>query len=71
MSDNNNSDKLDRRDFFASAAGLAAAVAGISSAQAGGHMAKPAELSAEDKLPQPVGQGAVITGDRRQPGSGA
>jgi NAD(P)-dependent dehydrogenase (short-subunit alcohol dehydrogenase family) len=52
--------KLDRRDFVAGAAGLAAAAVGISEAQAGGHSVKPMELSAEDKAVKLVTEGTVI-----------
>ena len=46
---NNDNDEssLDRRDFVTGAAGLAAAVAGIGTAQAGGHLNKPTNFSAE------------------------
>lgn len=59
--------KMDRRDFFAGAAGLAAAAIGVSEAQAGGHLSKPAELSEEDKIAKPVEAGAAlfITGANR------
>lgn len=60
MSEDKKLPQLDRRDFFAGAAGLAAAAVGINEAVAGGHMAAPVELSEEDKTALPVGEGAVI-----------
>jgi NAD(P)-dependent dehydrogenase (short-subunit alcohol dehydrogenase family) len=58
---------IDRRDFFAGAAGLAATALGVSQAQAGGHTKAPMKLSAEDKLAKPVGEGAqiLVTGANR------
>jgi NAD(P)-dependent dehydrogenase (short-subunit alcohol dehydrogenase family) len=58
---------IDRRNFFAGAAGLAAVALGASQAEAGGHTRAPAELSAEDKLAKPVAEGAqiLITGANR------
>jgi NAD(P)-dependent dehydrogenase (short-subunit alcohol dehydrogenase family) len=50
----------DRRHFIAGAAGLAAAALGAGQAVAGGHTRPPVELSAEDKIAKPVGEGAVI-----------
>lgn len=62
-----NNQQLDRRDFVTGAAGLAAAAVGISEAQAGGHLAKPADISPEDKVARPVTEGTVmlITGSNR------
>jgi NAD(P)-dependent dehydrogenase (short-subunit alcohol dehydrogenase family) len=51
---------VDRRDFFAGAAGLAVAALGAGQAVAGGHTRAPMKLSEEDKLARPVGEGAVI-----------
>jgi len=58
---------LDRRDFFAGAAGLAATALGVNQAVAGGHMRAQMELSEEDKLARPVGEGAqiLVTGANR------
>ena len=58
---------LDRRDFFAGAAGLAATALGVNQAVAGGHMRAQMELSGEDKLARPVGEGAqiLVTGANR------
>jgi NAD(P)-dependent dehydrogenase (short-subunit alcohol dehydrogenase family) len=58
---------LDRRDFFSGAAGLAAAAFGVTEAQAGAHRSAPMELTAEDKIAQPVGSGAqiLVTGANR------
>ena len=50
----------DRRHFIAGAAGLAAAALGAGQAVAGGHTRAPVELSADDKIAKPVGEGAVI-----------
>ena len=50
----------DRRNFIAGAAGLAFAALGSGQAMAGAHVRKPVELSAEDKIAKPVGEGAVI-----------
>ena len=60
MSEDNKFSRFDRREFFAGAAGLAAAAAGISEAVAGGHTAAPVQLSAEDKVAKPVEAGAVV-----------
>jgi NAD(P)-dependent dehydrogenase (short-subunit alcohol dehydrogenase family) len=51
---------VDRRDFFAGAAGIAVAALGAGQAVAGGHTRAPAPLSEEDKIAKPVGKGAVI-----------
>ena len=51
---------VDRRDFFAGAAGLAVAALGAGQALAGGHTRAPVPLSEEDKVARPVGEGAVI-----------
>lgn len=51
---------LDRRDFFAGAAGMTAAILGVQQAAAGGHRSAPVQLSEADKVAQPVGEGAVI-----------
>jgi len=50
----------DRREFMAGAAGLAVAALGAGQAVAGGHTRPPVQLSEEDKLAKPVGEGAVI-----------
>ena len=51
---------IDRRDFIASAAGLAAAFSGIGSAYAGGHNQRKVNFSAEDKAPRLVREGSQI-----------
>lgn len=58
---------LDRRDFFAGAAGLAMGAFGVNQAQAGAHAMAPVELTEEDKLAKPVGEGAqiLVTGANR------
>jgi NAD(P)-dependent dehydrogenase (short-subunit alcohol dehydrogenase family) len=58
---------VDRRDFFAGAAGLAAAALGVSNAVAGGHTGAPVQFTDEDKLAKPVGKGAqiLVTGANR------
>jgi len=58
---------IDRRDFFAGAAGLAAAALGVNQAVAAGHMRAQQQLSEEDKLARPVGEGAqiLVTGANR------
>ena len=58
---------LGRRDFFAGAAGLAIGAMGISEANAGAHASAPVQLSAEDKIAKPVGEGAqiLVTGANR------
>jgi NAD(P)-dependent dehydrogenase (short-subunit alcohol dehydrogenase family) len=58
--DKNQELAADRRDFIAGAAGLAVAALGAGQAVAGGHARPPMQLSAEDKLAKPVGEGAVI-----------
>ncbi len=65
--DKESQSSLDRRDFFAGAAGLAAAALGVNQAVAGGHMRAQMELSEEDKLARPVGEGAqiLVTGANR------
>jgi NAD(P)-dependent dehydrogenase (short-subunit alcohol dehydrogenase family) len=70
MSDSNDkqaSASIDRRDFFAGAAGLAAAALGIDQAVAGAHTSAPAALTAEDIVARRVGEGAqiLITGANR------
>ena len=58
---------MDRRNFFAGAAGLAAAALVPGRAEAGAHAMAPIELSAEDKVAKPVGEGAqvLVTGANR------
>jgi NAD(P)-dependent dehydrogenase (short-subunit alcohol dehydrogenase family) len=58
---------LDRRDFFTGAAGLAMGALGINQAHAGAHEMAPIELSEEDKIAKPVGEGAqiLVTGANR------
>ena len=58
--DKNQELAADRRDFIAGAAGLAVAALGSGQAIAGGHARPPMQLSAEDKLAKPVGEGTVI-----------
>jgi NAD(P)-dependent dehydrogenase (short-subunit alcohol dehydrogenase family) len=60
MSEEKDFPKLDRRDFFAGAAGLAAAAVGINEAAASGHLAAPMDLSEADKIAKAVGEGTVI-----------
>ena len=57
---------LDRRDLLAGAAGMAAALFG-GQAVAGAHRSAPVELSEEDKIAKPVGEGAqvLVTGANR------
>ena len=58
---------IDRRDFFAGAAGLAVAALGVNQAVAGGHTQAPAPLSEADKLAVPVSEGMqiLVTGANR------
>ncbi|MGI9291841.1 MAG: SDR family oxidoreductase [Gammaproteobacteria bacterium] len=58
---------LDRRDLFTGMAGLAAASLIPQQAEAGAHAMKPIELSEEDKIAKPVGEGAqiLVTGANR------
>ncbi|MEE4184213.1 MAG: SDR family oxidoreductase [Gammaproteobacteria bacterium] len=58
---------LDRRDLLAGAAGIAATLFGAQQAQAGAHRTSLVELSEEDKIAQPVGEGAqiLVTGANR------
>lgn len=70
MQDQNNDNRgtgLDRRDFFTGAAALAAGLFAVERASAGAHTMAPVELTAEDKIAKPVGEGAVvlITGANR------
>jgi NAD(P)-dependent dehydrogenase (short-subunit alcohol dehydrogenase family) len=70
MSDKNNKQTdaaIDRRDFFAGAAGLAAAVLGVNEAMAGGHTQPAAPLTEADKLAVPVSAGmqVLVTGANR------
>lgn len=60
-------DSIDRRDFFAGAAGLAAAALGVNEALAGGHIQASAPLSEADKVAVPVSEGMqiLITGANR------
>jgi NAD(P)-dependent dehydrogenase (short-subunit alcohol dehydrogenase family) len=60
-------DSMDRRDFFAGAAGLAAVALGVNEAVAGGHTQPTAPLSEADKLAVPVSAGMqlLITGANR------
>jgi NAD(P)-dependent dehydrogenase (short-subunit alcohol dehydrogenase family) len=60
-------DSMDRRDFFAGAAGLAAVALGVNEAVAGGHTQPAAPLSEADKLAVPVSAGMqlLITGANR------
>ena len=58
--DKNQELTVDRRDFIAGATGLAVATLGAGRAVAGGHTRAPLQLSEEDKLAKPVGEGAVI-----------
>ncbi|MBT8423216.1 MAG: SDR family oxidoreductase [Gammaproteobacteria bacterium] len=57
---------LDRRDLLTGAAGMAAALFG-GQAVAGAHRSAPVELSDEDKIAKPVGEGAqiLVTGANR------
>ena len=52
--------RIDRRDFFAGVAGLTAAAFGIDNAEAAAHQTPQIELSDEDKIARPVGEGAVV-----------
>jgi NAD(P)-dependent dehydrogenase (short-subunit alcohol dehydrogenase family) len=58
---------IDRRDFFAGAAGLAVTAMGIGEASAGGHTSKPVVLSVADKSPRPLlaGHRILVTGANR------
>ncbi|MEC9376269.1 MAG: SDR family oxidoreductase [Pseudomonadota bacterium] len=58
---------IDRRDFVASAAGLATVFTGIGSAYAGGHNQRKINFSEADKAPRPVREGSqiLITGANR------
>jgi len=58
--------QLDRRDLLTGAAGMAAALFG-GQAVAGAHRSAPIELTAEDKIAKPVGEGAqvLVTGANR------
>src|SRR6056297_3507780 len=58
---------VDRRDLLTGAAGLAATLFGAGQATAGAHRTAPVELSAEDKIARPVGEGAqiLVTGANR------
>ena len=58
---------IDRRDFFAGAAGLAAVAFGVNEAVAGGHTRAPAPLTEADKLAVPVSKGMqiLVTGANR------
>jgi NAD(P)-dependent dehydrogenase (short-subunit alcohol dehydrogenase family) len=70
MRDQDNREKtagIDRREFFAGAAALAAGALAMEQARAAAHAMAPIELSAEDKIAKPVAAGAVvlITGANR------
>lgn len=58
---------IDRRELFAGAAGLAATALISGRAEAGAHAMKPIELTEEDKIAKPVGEGAqiLVTGANR------
>lgn len=58
---------VDRRDLLTGAAGLAAAAAGVGTANAGGHQSKPMNFSAADKAARPVREGSqiLVTGANR------
>ena len=58
--DNPNPFELDRRGFFAGAAGLAMGAFAVNEAQAGAHAMAPIELTEEDKIAKKVGEGAQI-----------
>jgi NAD(P)-dependent dehydrogenase (short-subunit alcohol dehydrogenase family) len=65
--DKRKSTSIDRRDFFAGAAGLAVAAIGINEAVAGGHIQASAPLTEADKLAVPVSAGMqiLVTGANR------
>ena len=58
---------MDRRDFVAGAAGLAATAFGIGEAVAGGHLGKPVKMTAADKMARPLTAGSrvLVTGANR------
>jgi len=58
---------MDRRDLLAGAAGIAATLFGSQQAVAGAHRTAKVELTEQDKIAQPVGEGAqiLVTGANR------